>query len=120
MTQIEQAIESAKILSNKKARNVSVIKIGEISSLADYMVIATGNNSTHVKSLADELEFQLKGMGVTVDHIEGHRSDSWILMDYTDVIVHVFSDEAREYYNLDHLWLDGEPVDLTPYITEED
>lgn len=120
MTQLEQAIESAKILSNKKARDVSVLKIGEISSLADYMVIATGNNSTHVKSLADELEFQLKGLGVNVDHIEGHRSDSWILLDYTDVIVHIFSDEAREYYNLDHLWLDGEPVDLTPYISEKE
>lgn len=120
MTQLEQAIESAKILSNKKARDVSVLKIGEISSLADYMVIATGNNSTHVKSLADELEFQLKGMGVNVDHIEGHRSDSWILLDYTDIIVHIFSDEAREYYNLDHLWLDGEPVDLTPYISEKE
>ncbi len=119
MTQLEHAIESAKILSNKKARNVSVIKISEISSLADYMVIATGNNSTHVKSLADELEFQLKGMGKAVDHIEGHRSDSWILLDYTDVIIHVFSDEAREYYNLEHLWLDGEAVDLSPYIDEE-
>ena len=119
MNQLEQAIESAKILSDKKARNVSAIKIGEISSIADYMVIATGNNSTHVKALADELEFQLKGIGLTPHHIEGHRSDSWILLDYTDVIVHVFSDEAREYYNLDHLWLDGEAVDLTPYITED-
>ncbi len=118
MTTFEQAIESAKILSNKKADNLTVIKIDELSSLGDYMVIATGNNSTHVKALADELEFQLKGMGITVHHIEGHRSNSWILMDYTDVIVHVFSDEAREYYGLDRLWQDGEVVDLTPYIEE--
>lgn len=118
MTPFEQAVESAKILSDKKANNLSVIKIEEVSSLADYMVIATGNNSTHVKALADELEFQLKGMGKPVHHIEGHRSDSWILLDYTDVIVHVFSDEAREHYSLDHLWQDGESVDLTPYISE--
>lgn len=119
MTSFEQAIESAKILSDKKARNLSVIKISDVSSLGDYMVIATGNNSTHVKALADELEFQLKGMGVTVHHIEGHRSQSWILMDYTDVLVHIFSDEAREYYSLDRLWQDGEVVDLSGYITED-
>lgn len=119
MTSFEQAIESAKILSDKKARNLCVIRISDVSSLGDYMVIATGNNSTHVKALADELEFQLKGMGVTAHHIEGHRSQSWILMDYTDVLVHVFSDEAREYYSLDRLWQDGEVVDLSDYITED-
>ena len=118
MTSFEQAVESAKILSDKKASNLSVIKISELSSLGDYMVLATGNNSTHVKALADELEFQLKGMGVPVHHIEGHRSDSWILLDYTDVLVHVFSDEAREYYGLDRLWQDGEAVDLSGYITD--
>ena len=118
MTPFEQAVESAKILSDKKASNLNVIKIAELSSLGDYMVFATGNNSTHVKALADELEFQLKGMGVTPHHIEGHRSDSWILLDYTDVLVHVFSDEAREYYGLDRLWQDGEIVDLTGYVTD--
>lgn len=118
MTTFEQAIESAKILSDKKAANLSVIKITELSSLGDYLVLATGNNSTHVKALADELEFQLKGMGIPVHHIEGHRSDTWILLDYTDVIVHVFSDDAREYYGLDRLWQDGEIVDLTTYIED--
>lgn len=118
MTPFEQAVESAKILSDKKASNLSVIKITELSSLGDYMVLATGNNSTHVKALADELEFQLKTMGVTAHHIEGYRNDNWILLDYTDVIVHVFSDEAREYYSLDRLWQDGEAVDLSEYITE--
>lgn len=118
MTPFEQAVEAAKILSDKKASNLCVIKITELSSLGDYMVLATGNNSTHVKALADELEFQLKTMGAPVHHIEGHRSDSWILLDYTDVIVHVFSDEAREYYSLDRLWQDGEAVDLSRYITE--
>ena len=107
MTSFEQAVESAKILSDKKASNLSVIKISELSSLGDYMVLATGNNSTHVKAL-----------GIPVHHIEGHRSDSWILLDYTDVLVHVFSDEAREYYGLDRLWQDGEAVDLSGYITD--
>ncbi|MGN0452692.1 MAG: ribosome silencing factor [Ruminococcus sp.] len=119
MTEFELAIEAAKILSDKKGRDISVIKITDVSTLADYMVFATGNNSTHVKSLADELEHQLKGMGRHTDHIEGYRSDSWILLDYSDVIVHIFSDEAREYYSLDRLWQDGEPIDLSQYISEE-
>lgn len=118
MTPFEIATQSAKILSDKKASNVSAVRINEVSSLADYMVFATGNNSTHVKSLADELEFQLKNAGVSAHHIEGHRSDSWILLDYTDVIIHVFSDEAREYYSLDHLWQDGEMLDLSDYVTD--
>lgn len=76
------------------------------------MVIATGNNSTHVKALSDEVEEKLSEAGVSVSHIEGYRSNSWILLDYVDVIVHVFSDEARQYYDLERLWQDGETIDL--------
>ena len=112
MTVLELAKESAKILDNKKAIDTKVIEIGEISSLADYFVVATGTSSTHVKSLADELEYQLKGMGVTPHNVEGHRSNSWILLDYGDVIIHVFSKEAREFYDLDRLWKDGKEIEL--------
>lgn len=76
------------------------------------MVIATGNNSTHVKALSDEVEEKLSEAGVSASHIEGYRSNSWILLDYVDVIVHVFSDEARQYYDLERLWQDGETIDL--------
>ena len=82
------------------------------------MVIATGNSSTHVKALADEVEYQLDKAGVSVSHIEGYRSNSWILLDYIDVLVNVFSEEAREFYDLDRLWQDGKPVDLTDIITD--
>ena len=81
-------------------------------------VIATGNSSTHVKALADEVEYQLDKAGVSVSHIEGYRSNSWILLDYIDVLVNVFSEEAREFYDLDRLWQDGKPVDLTDIITD--
>lgn len=116
MTSYEQAILTAKALSGKKGLDIKIIEIGDVSILADYMVIATGTSSTHVKALADEVEYQLDNAGISVSHIEGHRSDSWILLDYIDVIVHVFSDEAREFYNLERLWQDGKPVDLTGII----
>ena len=80
------------------------------------MVIATGRSSTQVKALADEVEYQLSELGIEADHIEGHRSDSWILLDYTDIIVNVFNDEARKFYDLERLWQDGEEIDLTGII----
>lgn len=101
---------AAKLLDEKKAEKISVIKIDAISSLADYFVIATGRGSTHVRSLADELEEKLKLEGVEPMRIEGYRSDNWVLMDYTSVVVHVFTQEARDFYDLDRLWADGTKV----------
>ena len=80
------------------------------------MVIATGTSSTHVKALADEVEDKLDQAGISVSHIEGYRSNSWILLDYIDVIVNVFDDEARDFYDLERLWQDGESVDLTGIV----
>ena len=116
MNSYEQAVMAAKAISSKKGLDIQVIEISDDSVLADYMVIATGTSSTHVKALADEVEYQLDKNGVSVSHIEGYRSNSWILLDYVDVIVNVFSDEAREFYDLDRLWQDGKPVDLTDII----
>ena len=112
MEALQLAEKMAKILDNKKAENLSVIKIGEISSLADYFVIATGTSGTHVNSLADELEMKLKADGIVPMNIEGHRSRSWILMDYSHVIVHLFTQESRDFYDLDRLWTDGEKVEI--------
>ena len=103
----EQALEIVKILDSKKGLDIKLINISDVSSLADYMVIATGTSSTHVKALAEEVEYKMDEMGISVSHIEGHRSNTWILLDYVDIIVHVFSDEAREYYSLEILWQDG-------------
>ena len=113
MTSLITAKMSAKALDSKKALNIKVIKIQDISAIADYFVIATGTSSTHVKALADEVEEQLDKEGISVTHIEGYRSNSWILLDYVDVVVHVFSDEAREYYDLERLWQDGEVIDIS-------
>ena len=112
MTSLETAKMAVKALDSKKALDIKVIKIQDISAIADYFVIATGTSSTHVKALADEVEAQLDEAGISVSHVEGYRSNSWILLDYVDVVVHVFSDEAREYYDLDRLWQDGEIIDI--------
>ncbi|XOQ49213.1 MAG: ribosome silencing factor [Eubacteriales bacterium] len=113
MTPLELAKEAAKILDDKKAIDLKIIGIKDISVLADYFVLATGTSSTHVKSLADEIEFQLKQLGKSADHVEGYRSNSWVLLDYGSVIIHVFTSDAREFYNLDRLWQDGEIVDIS-------
>lgn len=116
MTSYEQAILTAKALSGKKGINIKVIEISDVSILADYMVIATGTSSTHVKALADEVEYKLDEAGISVSHIEGYRSNSWILLDYIDVIVHIFSDEAREFYDLERLWQDGKVIDVSDIL----
>lgn len=110
MDSLQTAKLAAKALDSKKGLDIKIIKIRDISSIADYFVIATGTSNTHVKALADETEYQLDNAGISVSSVEGQRNDTWILLDYIDVIVHVFSEDAREYYNLERLWEDGEEV----------
>ena len=110
MNALELAKQAAALLDSKKAQRVSVIKIEAISSLADYFVIASGNTGVHVRSLADELEEKLKAQGVAPLRVEGYRSNTWVLLDYGSVVVHVFTQEARDFYDLDRLWSDGEKV----------
>ncbi len=118
MTSLETALLAVKALDGKKGLNIQVIEISDISVLADYMVIATGTSSTHVKALADEVEYRLDEASISVSHIEGYRSNTWILLDYIDVIVHVFDNEARDFYDLDRMWADGNPVDISGIIKE--
>ena len=118
MTSLETALLAVKALDGKKGLDIQVIEISDISVLADYMVICTGSSSTHVKALADEVEYQLDKSGVSVRHIEGYRSNTWILLDYVDVIVNVFDNEARDFYDLDRMWQDGKVLDLSDVVTE--
>ena len=113
MTALELAEQTVKILDSKKALDLKLIRISDISVLADYFVIATGTSSTHVKSLAEEVEFKLSGLGVDAARKEGYRSNSWILLDYGSVVVHVFTPESRSFYDLDRLWRDGEQLDVS-------
>lgn len=108
----ELAMKIATVLDSKKATRVKVLKVQDLTVLADYFVIASGTSSTHVKSLADEVEFRLKEEGTAPVRTEGFNTQNWFILDYGHVIVHVFSPEARDYYDLDHLWADGEEVAL--------
>ena len=113
MTSLEKAIAAAKLLDEKKAEQIEVIEIREISQIGDYFVIATGTSNTHVASLSDELEFKMGELGIKPDHIEGHGSNTWILQDYSDVIVHIFTRESRSFYDLDRLWQDGRKISVS-------
>ena len=111
----ELAMQIAKLLDSKKATRVKVLKVRDLTVLADYFVIASGTSSTHVKSLAEEVEFQFKEKGVAPIRTEGFNTQNWFILDYANVIVHVFSPDARDYYDLDQVWarletLTGIPV----------
>ena len=113
MKGLELSTAIAKILDTKKAHDVKVLKIEDLTIVTDYIVIATGTSTTQVKALADEVEYQLETQhGMSPSRVEGYESKNWILMDYDTVIVHVFHPEARNYYNLDKLWADGEEIEL--------
>ena len=119
MTELELAKAAAKALDSKKALNLKILHIAELSVIADYFVIATGNSTTHVGALADEAEFQLGREGVQVLRTEGHDGKRWVLLDYGSVIVHVFTQEAHDYYDLEHLWADAKPVPASEWMPEE-
>ncbi len=104
MTSLEKANKIKDILDSGKALEISVLKVKEKSVITDYFVIATGTSSTHVKALADEVEYQMEKEKILLKGSEGKISNSWILLDYNDVIVHIFSQEARDFYDLESLW----------------
>lgn len=113
----ELAKKVASILDSKKAVNIKLLKLTDETVLTDFFVIANGTSTTHVKNLAGEVEFKLGEEGIKPAHTEGMAGNSWILLDYTTVIVHVFTKDARDFYNLERLWADAEAVDFK--VSEE-
>ncbi len=109
---------AANALNEKKAQNLSALKVDDLTVLTEYFLLCTATSSTHVRALADEVEFKLTEAGLEPHHIEG-KSTGWILLDYNSVIVHVMSREAREFYNLDKMWSDGTPLDLNTILVLE-
>lgn len=113
MTSKELAKIAYNALDDKKGINISVIDISEISTLADYFIIAGGNNENQVKALADNVEEELYKSGeVTPKHIEGYDNANWILMDFNDIIIHIFNEEDRLFYDLERIWRDGKQVNI--------
>ena len=113
MKGLELSKKIAGYLDTKKAKDIKIIKIDDLTVVTDYIVIATGTSTTQVKSLADEVDFMVdKELGKQPARVEGYESKNWILLDYETVIVHVFHPQAREYYNLDKLWADGTEIEF--------
>ena len=110
------AYEVTKALDEKKGLDIKLLKIDRVSSLADYFLICTGTSNTHVKTLCDYAEFTLENLGETMLSREGHRGNAWELLDYGTIVVHVFTEEARKFYDLERLWADAEQIDLTNIV----
>lgn len=107
--EVAKAIEE--FLDNKKGRDIKVLHVEDVTSIADYFVVCTATSNTHVKALSGEVEYQLERRGVNAYHIEGRDNNSWVVLDYCNVIVHIFNREAREFYNLDKLYENTTPVE---------
>ena len=119
LTAKEVAYEVTKALDAKKGMDIKLLRINDVSSIADYFLICTGTSSTHVKTLCDYAEYTLDQLGEPMLGREGHRGNSWELLDYGSIVVHVFTEEAREFYDLERLWADAENVDLKDIIIDE-
>lgn len=107
-------------LYKKKGKDIRVLKVDDITVMADYFVICSGSSNTQIKALAGEVEFQLGEIGIEPLHTEGYGSSDWVLLDYGSVIVHVFYRDTRDYYNLERLWADGTEIPYTDFVTPEE
>ena len=118
MEPYEMAVVLARALDSKKGQDIKVLKTGDLTTLADYFVLCTATSSTQVKAMSDACEEAVEAHGERVHHIEGHRGGTWLLMDFSSVVVHVFTDEARKFYDLERLWSDAQEVDLAQVLEE--
>ena len=110
MSELEAVRKLRDALDAKFAKDIVVLDLHEVSPIADFFVIATGQNSPQLASLQDTAEETLNKLGFNLGHIEGQRSAAWILLDYGSIVVHLFDKESREYYNLEHIWGDAKRV----------
>ena len=117
MQQMEQSRKMAKIvcaaLEDKKGEDIRVIDISQISVLADYFIIANGSNESQVRALVDNVEEELEKAGYSVKQREGYGSGGWVLLDFGDIIVHVFDKENRLFYDLERIWSDGKKIEIS-------
>jgi ribosome-associated protein len=119
LTPKQIAYEVTRCLDSKKGLDIKLLKISNVSSLADYFLICTGTSNTHVKTLCDYAEYTMEQLGEPMLGREGHRGNSWELLDFGSIVVHVFTQEARKFYDLERLWADAQEVDLKEIIMEE-
>ena len=119
LTPKEIAYAVTKALDEKKGMDIKLLKIDRVSSLADYFLICTGTSNTHVKTLCDYAEYTLEQLNEPMLGREGHRGNSWELLDYGTIVIHVFTDEARKFYDLERIWADAEQIDISDIVIVE-
>ena len=112
MTDNEILKIAVRAIDSKRGENIKIIKIDELTVIANYFIIANGNSTTQVKALADEVEFKLSQAGLEPKRTEGYQGANWIVLDYIDVVIHIFHKETRDFYDLERLWQDG--VEISP------
>lgn len=113
MTSLEYCKIAVEALEDRKAEDVKVIDIREVSTIADFFVIADGTNPNQIQAMRDAADEALYKAGLKAKQVEGNRDSTWILMDYGDIIVHIFSKEDRLFYDLERIWRDGKVIDVT-------
>ena len=118
LTQQQKLEIIVKALDSKKAEDIKVIKVGDLTVIADYFVIADGTSSTQTKALADEAEYRMQENGVVPNRVQGNNGSNWVIIDYGDIVVHVFSKEQRDFYNLERLWRDGEDIGISDWVKQ--
>ena len=112
-------VETAvKAIDSKRGQDIEVIKVGDITVICDYFVFATATNNTQLKAIADEIEFKLSEQGIEPHHIEGEKSE-WICLDYIGVVIHIFLEGQRYFYQIERLWEDGEKIDIDGLLIKE-
>lgn len=109
---LQLAREAGRIADNKKAEDITILDLRNITTLTDSFVICSVTNNRQARAIAQEIDEKLAKLGLKLDHIEGYPNSNWILMDYTDLVIHIFTKEIREYYDLEHLWGDAPRVEL--------
>ena len=120
MTPKEMAIIAAKALDEKNGKEISAIEITDLTTIADYFVIASGTSNTQINALCGAVEKALhEQAGEDPLRREGYRDGTWVLLDYGCIVIHIFSQEAREFYSLERLWNDGKPLDLSEVLTAD-
>ncbi|MDE5569935.1 MAG: ribosome silencing factor [Ruminococcus sp.] len=119
MTEQQKLELIIKTLDSKRGEDIQALKISDLTILADYFVIVNGTSNTHTRTLADEVEFQLSQHGIEPNRREADTGNTWIILDYGDIIVHAFYRETRDFYKLEGLWADGEQIDIGSLLVKE-
>lgn len=119
ISQNEKLSTIVKALDSKRAEDIRIIEIGDLTIVADYFVIANGTSSTQTKALAEEVEFKMSQLGIEPNRTEGYQGATWVVLDYGDIIVHVFYKETRDHHNLERLWSDGKDIDVKQFLPDE-